>query len=187
MEFLKSLGKGDGSPQNPAQAPNSESTAGASQNAMEFLQGNPAQGENMAKNSAEASTANTEQDAPQAGETGDTQQTAQIVSQVDGQAQDGLQTESVQKTASVTLPAESAAISPAVPAEESVEGTSQNALEYLTGGSAEGQNGNTDTPVTKQPGDTLSIKDLLNAQGVGNPSGTATNPSDNKPEKDSGG
>jgi hypothetical protein len=203
MEFLKSLGKGGGSPQNSVQASNTESTAGASQNAMEFLQESPGQGESKAKESAEVPTAYAGQDTSQSHEAGDAQQSAQNESQddrqtedrdngkvggkSDGQRQDGLQTESEQKKVSVTLPAESAAISPVVPVEESVEGTSQNALEYLTERSAEGQNGNTDAPITEQPEGTLSIQDLLNAQGIGNPSGTATNPDDNKLEKDSGG
>jgi hypothetical protein len=64
-------------------------------------------------------------------------------------------------------PADSFPASPAEPGEEDTTGTSQNALEYLTGESTQTGDGTGNEPVTNPPEGTLTIQDLLNAQGVG--------------------
>ncbi len=192
-----------------ARQPSETSTAGASQNAMEFLKGNSAQGK--AGSGAETSQANQGQGDPQAGEQGqaqaDGQQNgqeaaqaedqgdAQASNQDDGEAQDEQQTETEQTPASSVPPASTTPLSPAEIEEESTAGASQNALEYLTGEQAQASDGKREETAAGEPEGTLTIQELLNAQGVGASIGTAPAPADpaeqeqadeGKPDKDGG-
>ena len=203
-EFLQGLGNGGST----AGDPNATSTAGTSQNAMEFLKSNSAQGDAESEDSTAASqtgqgqgeTQAEEQDMAQAdgqdSAKADGQADGQADVQADGQAQDGQQTETAEKSVSTAPPASTSPISTADPEEESTAGASQNALDYLKGKSIQtGEDMNGETDSTQQEG-TLTIQDLLNAQGISNSTGTApasTNPDeeqqpvDAKPDKDGGG
>lgn len=165
-----------GSPPVTAPDPNAKSVAGTSQNALEFLKGNGSQDSKTGEGSSDSST----------GDSGQGDQQGQ------GDAEAGQQSGEEQKrTASAAD--DGAPLSPASESgSESTTGTSQNALEYLMGqGSQTGQN---IPPDTTSPAGTLSIEDLLKAQGVLNATGTtgtsasdaneAGNPDGNRPEKD---
>jgi|GEM_PF-1255238 len=215
-----------------ARDPNARSTAGASQNAMEFLKGNTGQdgdkGDSGSGSSASAEgqgesrqgeKADSQADGQQNGQ-GDSQESAQsdardsgqadgqgdgqtdgegqaqAEGQDEGQGQDRELTETAEKPASSVSPDNTAPISTLSPEEESTAGASQNALEYLTGKSVQTGDGSTDEPDTGQQEGTLSIQDLLNAQGVGEPTGTAPSspnpdeeqkPGGNRADKDGGG
>ena len=197
-EFLQGLGKAGGI----AGDPNATSTAGASQNAMEFLTNNSGQGEAESEAGATASqtgqgqgqgeSQTDEQNVAQA----DGQNNAQADGQADGQAQDSQQTETAEKSVSTASPASTSPISTTDPEEESTAGASQNALDYLTGKTDQTGDDLKDEPdITPQEG-TLTIQDLLNAQGISNSTGTApasTNPDQEqqpdeiRPDKDGGG
>jgi X-linked retinitis pigmentosa GTPase regulator len=202
---------------NPAGDTNAESTAGTSQNAMEFLAGNAGQGQGQgAGESGTASSGeNQGQGETQEGEQGKAQQNGQEDGQADGQeggqedgqddgqdgeqegdqdndqgdsqeggqnneqAQDEQQTEVPEESDSNIPPSSSDPASPAEPDEESTDGASQNALEYLTGEGGQTDEGTSNEPVTTQPSGTLTIQDLLNARGVGE--STGTNPASNRP------
>ena len=197
-EFLQGLGKAGGI----AGDPNATSTAGASQNAMEFLTNNSGQGEAESEAGATASqtgqgqgqgeSQTDEQNVAQA----DGQNNAQADGQADGQAQDSQQTETAEKSVSTASPASTSPISTTDPEEESTAGASQNALDYLTGKTDQTGDDLKDEPdITPQEG-TLTIKDLLNAQGISNSTGTAPasanpdqeqQPDEIRPDKDGGG
>jgi len=133
--------------------PNATSTEGVSQNAMEFLKG---QGNQMA-NAGEANTASSEDNNKQA----------------DGQEQTGQQsTDEQNRTASASSSESIVPPSSDQSESESTAGASQNALEYLTGGNDR----------TDQEG-TLTIEDLMNAQGVRNATG-AGSPSSSERDDD---
>jgi hypothetical protein len=144
---------------NSSNDPNATSTEGVSQNAMEFLKG---QGNQIA-NAGEANTASSEDNNGQAeaqadGQTDaqtDGQANAQAGQQADGQEQAGQQGTDKQTRTASTSPESTAPPSSDESESESTAGASQNALEYLTGG-----NNRID-----QEG-TLTIEDLMNAQGV---------------------
>ena len=211
-----------GGQQNPDSDSNAQSTAGSSQNAMEFLQGmtgqgeaqnesgtgSSASGETQAESSeGDQATSQTEgqQDSQEQGqETGqaDSQETTQedgkgesqgetsAVGQNEGQSQDSQQTETEEKPDSADSPSNTLPASPAETEEESTAGAAQNALEYLTGESAQTGDDLGGGAETDQAEGTLTIQDLLNAQGVG---GATAKPVDEKqtdetkPEKDSDG
>ena len=121
--------------------PNS-ATAGTSQNAMEFLQGQGEQDGDAGEGTTDASTADT------------------------GQGQEGTETQ-----IAATPPTSPPPVSPEESEEQNVEGVSQNALEYLMGGDAQSEDitnneSQTNDSVT-DPEATLSIEELLNAKGVG--------------------
>ncbi len=171
--------------------PNSRSMAGSSQSAMEYLQGNTDQGNDTAADgtapppprttSADAnaeSVAGTSQNAleflqetgnqnSQAGEgtsessTGDSGQGGQ---QEQADAQAGQQSSEEQERTASNAPEDQSQISTEEPESESTTGTSQNAFEYLAGESANEGQGAPPDPAT--PTGTLSIQDLLNAQGL---------------------
>jgi hypothetical protein len=124
--------------------PNATSTKGVSQNAMEFLKG---QG-NQVANEGEANTASSEDNNGQA----------------DGQEQISQQsTDEQNRTASASSSESIVPPSSDQSESESTAGASQNALEYLTGGNDR----------TDQEG-TLTIEDLMNAQGVRNATGAGS-------------
>ena len=157
--------------------PNATSTEGVSQNAMEFLKG---QG-NQVANAGEANTASSEDNNGQADAQADRQadaQTdgqanAQAGQQADGQEQAGQQsTDEQNRTASASSSESIVPPSSDQSESESTAGASQNALEYLTGGNDR----------TGQEG-TLTIEDLMNAQGVRNAAG-AGSPSSNVRDDD---
>lgn len=202
---------------NSARDTTSESVAGTSQNAMEFLKGNNGQGEGA----GESSTASAGENEKQGGAQGSNQDGTRENGQEDGrengqdeaqgeeqesdqgdeqtgsgnnvQTQDEQQTEVSEEPASNISPAGSDPASPAEPDEESTDGASQNALEYLTGEGDQANEGTgTDTGTTESAG-TLTIQDLLNARGVGsskgiNPASSGPNdeqqPDENIPGKD---
>ena len=197
-----------------ARDPNATSTAGTSQNAMEFLKSNSGQGEaesedgtaasqtdqgegeTEGESSAAASQANqgegeTQTDEQKVAQT-DGQDAAetdgQAEAQADGQEQDSQQSESTQKPDSNVSPANATPVSSAETEEESTEGASQNALEYLTGEDVQAPGSTDDESNTVQPEGTLTIQDLLNARGVGDSTGTdpaSTSPvEEQQPTKD---
>jgi len=222
---------------NPAGNTNTESTAGTSQNAMEFLTGNAGQGadgtasaegkegrgeaqageqgENQTdgqqdgqgdgqEDSQQDGEKDSQDDGEEDGQEGD-QEEDQAEDQGDGQAsgqdseaaQDDQQTEVTEESASSDPPASNDQTTPTEPDEESTDGTSQNALDYLTGdGDQSGEGNPNNEPDTTQPAGTLTIQDLLNAQGVGDSTGTnptSTRPADEQkpdettPDEDGGG
>ena len=146
---------------NPGRDPNAKSTAGASQNAMEFLKG---QSDGEGDDQADGSN--------------------------DGQEQTGEQVETTEEPASSTPPTSTDPVSPAETEEESTAGASQNALEYLTGESIQTSGSSGNEPDTNQPKDTLTIQDLLNAQGVGDTTISIPDdekqPDETKADKDGG-
>ena len=232
MKFLQGSGgqaeePGESTTGEPVSArdPNAKSTAGSSQNAMEFLKGNSGQNKNAGSSGTESSIANGEQSGSQDGQSGgdqssnqhpgqnEGQQDAQAEGQEngqkdgqdagqgddqaneqgagqdagqgegeeDGQSQDGQQSETAEESKDSTSPASDAPASPSEPEEESTAGASQNALEYLTEDSNQAGDGINPEQDTNQAKGTLSLQDLLNAQGVGDTSGTdpaSTNPDD---------
>ena len=129
-----------GTTPNPVQEPNASSTAGASQNAMEFLKGNTGQDNGQSKESP---------------------------GQDNGQSQNSQQNDVAKESTPGSPSASSTLPSPAETEEEQTAGTSQNALEYLKGESDRASGDTDDEPVTNLSEDTLTIQDLLNAQGVG--------------------
>jgi hypothetical protein len=180
---------------NPARDPNAKSTAGTSQNAMEFLKGNTGQGEKATDNgtsTSENNEAQGEQDVAQTGaqqagqedgtaETQDSGQQEQQASaegseQADGEGDEKSQNSSpaeiVQNPASSVPPASTSPVSSTEPEEESTAGASQNALEYLMEESTQVDDDINNQADTNQPEGTLTIQDLLNARGVDNATGT---------------
>lgn len=158
----------------PASAndPNEKSNAGVSQNAMEFLQKSGLQGSGAGSGTDDPSGKNG---------SGDTQNVAQGGATGDAQSQSGQQSNTAQSRSA------NPATSPATPFEPQTEmpdGTSQNALEYLTGGNDQQQSADDTQAIEDQPG-TLSIEELLNARGVIDATG-GVSPSDRKedPDKD---
>ena len=161
---------------NASNDPNAKSTAGVSQNAMEFLKG---QGNQLA-NAGEANGASSDGNNGQADAQADGQSDGQAQS---GQAQDGQQTSDEQNRTASASAESSPSPSPDEPESDSTAGASQNALEYLMG----------NTTPTSQEG-TLTIEDLMNAQGIGNATSTGSpsssaNDEENpdKPPPDNGG
>lgn len=179
---------GSYSPNNAADS-NAKSTAGVSQNAMEFLQG---QG-NQPGNAGEASAATFASNNGQAGEQADSSADSQAGEQVDGQAQAGQQSDDQQNRTADTFSESASAPSP--DEAKSTAGASQNALEYLMGASShtsQTTDGESENPLPELPSltepvpgsgqpaapgsgeqqGTLTIEDLINAQGIGNAAGT---------------
>jgi hypothetical protein len=115
----------------------------------------------------------------------------------EGQALDRQQSETARKPVSTAPPDNDTPVATVEPAEESTEGSSQNALEYLTGErvqTGEAAGGEADTGPA--PAGTLNILDLLNVQGVGGSPVTAPvtpapdekkPPDETKTDKDGGG
>ena len=116
----------------------------------------------------------------------DSRNGAQSGAMGDAQAQTGQQSNAEQSRNANS--ATSTAPSPATPTEpesEIPDGTSQNALEYLTGGSDQQQSSDSTQDNEDQPG-TLSIEELLNAQGVLDATGGVSPPEPkDDPDKDS--
>ncbi|MDX2451418.1 hypothetical protein, partial [Desulfosarcina sp.] len=101
-----------------------------------------------------------------------------------------------QKPDSSISPPSATPVSSAETEEESTEGASQNALEYLTGEDVQAPGSTDDESNMVQPEGTLTIQDLLNAQGVGDSTGTdpastspveEQQPTEKKPDKDGDG
>ena len=166
---------------NAANDPSADSTDGVSQNAMEFLMKSGNLGGNVADQAAGSPGGNT-------GQTGAQGQSAQAQS---SQGQSGQQQASQdqvsQQTGAEQAQTSSSAVVPVPTEEPSTAGTSQNALEYLTGKEAQNE---------ADPVDTLTIEDLVNAQGVsaqigvGTSAGNASDteePDEDTPKKDGGG
>jgi len=156
--------------------PNATSTEGVSQNAMEFLKG---QG-NQVANAGEANTAspvsnNGQADAQDDGQS-DAQASEQASGQADSQAQAEQQSADEQNRTASTSSESTAPPSPDETESDSTEGTSQNALEYLMESSTR----------TNQEG-TLTIEDLLNAQGVRNATGADSQEDPDTTPPDNGG
>ncbi len=108
-------------------------------------------------------------------------------SQNEDQSQDSQQTE-LSKNRDPSDPAVNQPPAPPIEAEEeSTAGAAQNALEYLTGENAQAGDDVSEEGETGQTEGTLTIQDLLNAQGVGS---DITEPVDEKttdettPDKD---
>lgn len=133
--------------------PHERNNAGVSQNAMEFLQRSGLQGSGSGGRPGEPAGRNGSND----GQNG-TQEGANG----GAQAQAGQQRNAAQSRSA--NPA-SSSVSPAEPETDIPDGTSQNALEYLTGGNDQQQSPDDTQLIEDQPG-TLSIEELLNAQGV---------------------
>ena len=143
-----------------------ESMEGSSQNALEFLQQSGNEGENAAESSSDSSLA----DNNKGDEQGDTVEPSQ----------NGQQDSEEQAAASNAPPALTSQDSGSEAEGESTSGVSQNALEFLVGeGNQPGQDQAMPADNSTQEG-TLSIKDLMNAKGVG--SGNAPPPPPDKPD-----
>jgi len=189
----------NGGTANPSTESSATSTAGTSQNALEFLKGTAGQSQSAGESgTASSSTTDSQGENSQASSDSaeaDVQQAGQGEGQEAAQA-DGQQAETTQKTAPNIPPAETSPPPSATPEEESTAGASQNALEYLTGDSAHAGDGSDNEADASPPEGTLNIQDLLNAQGVGSTTGRLPesneaddkqNSDDNPPEKDSDG
>ena len=144
---------------------------------MKFLKG---QGNQMA-NAGEANPASSGDNNGQAGAQANGQANAQANGQAnaqagqqaDGQEQAGQQSTDNQHRTVSTAPESTTPASPDQPETDSTAGASQNALEYLTGGNSR----------TDQEG-TLTIEDLMNAQGVQNAGSPSNNANDQEePDK----
>ncbi len=201
-EFLQGLGKaggnaGDGDSETPAEnggqgeSPTPSETGSQTQIGQQDSSGQDSTAASQT-GQGQGETQTDEQNVAQA----DGQDTAQADVQADGQAQDGQQTETAEKSVSTPPPASTSPISTVDAEEESTAGASQNALDYLTGGSVQTDDGVKDEPDTTQQEGTLTIQDLLNAQGTGNSTGTVPastspneiqKPDEAKPDKDGGG
>ena len=190
--------------------PKARSTGGTSQNAMEFLKSNSGQveaeseGDTMASQTdqgqgeadGESSAAASQADQGEGETQTDEQKVAQADGQTNGQTQESQQSESAQKPdSSISLPG-ATPVSSTETEEESTAGASQNALEYLTGEDVQAPGSTDDESNTVQPEGTLTIQDLLNAQGVGDSTGTnpastspveEQHPNKKEPEKDGDG
>ncbi|MDH4020260.1 MAG: hypothetical protein OEU84_11725 [Xanthomonadales bacterium] len=206
----------------PPRDPNARSTAGASQNAMEFLKGASGQGENAGNSGTDPSQANGGQSGTQGEQSGTEQSNSQQPGQDQGQqdsqsggqenaqkegqdagqgneqangqdegqgeegeqSQDGQQAETAEESEENTSPTMDSSALPSEPEEESTAGASQNALEYLTGDNIQAGDGADPEQDSNQAEGTLSLQDLLNAQGVGDTTGTgpaATSPDNEQP------
>ena len=171
---------------NSSNDPNATSTEGVSQNAMEFLKGQGNQVANAGEaNSASSDGNNGQADTQAGGQTDGQAQSGQAQSgqAQSEQAQDGQQTSDEQARTASASAESSSSPTPDEPESDSTAGASQNALEYLMG----------NTTPTNQEG-TLTIEDLMNAQGVGNstspgpPPGSANDEeSPDKPPPDNSG
>jgi hypothetical protein len=161
--------------------PNARNTGGVSQNAMEFLKG-----QGLAKQDPGGSGENTSSPA------GDSQQ-----GDAQEPSQDTQQDSDEQQAASNAPPALTSLETGSEPEGESTTGVSQNALEFLLG---EGQQQGQDQAMpadTSAPKGTLSIKDLMNAKGIGGANGApppppakpkdAQEPIETPPDGDGGG
>ena len=102
----------------------------------------------------------------------DGQANSQTDQQADGQEQAGQRSTNEQNSLVSASPESTAPASPDQPESDSTAGASQNALEYLTRGNSR----------TDQEG-TLTIEDLMNAQGVRN-AGSPSNSANDKEEPD---
>ncbi len=207
-----------------ANDPGENSTEGVSQNAMEFLMksgnlgvdagnnsvgppggsdGQPGAQEQASQQQAAQAQSGQEQSGQEQSAQGQASQEqsaqAQATQEQSAQAQaaqdQAEQEQSSQDQVTQQADAEQAqtlsATDVQIPADESIKestaGTSQNALEYLTGKGVQNEDA---------PGDTLTIEDLVNAQGVsvqigvGSSDGNKSNeeePDENTPKKDGGG
>ena len=149
---------------NSTNDPNAKSTAGVSQNAMEFLQ---RQGSQLA-NAGEVNSTTS------AGNNG--QADTQADGQAGGQAQTGQQSGDDQNRTASTSSESTTVPSPDETESDSTAGASQNALEYLMGNTGDQQG-------------TLTIEELINAQGIrnatsaGSPSNSARDDEEEVPDK----
>ena len=177
--------------------PNANSTAGTSQNAMEFLKGSSEQsgsdgeeqalsdvdGQQEGQSSGQESAQGSVQDSGQS----ETQGDQQADDQNEGETQDDQQSEGEQESALPSPTTNDSTTSPAETEEESTAGAAQNALEYLTGENTQHSVDKGNEADSEQQQGTLTIQDLLNAQGV---DGAPANPADENqvdktnPEKD---
>ena len=195
------------------QLPSTSSTEGSSQNALEFLSQTSGSSENQGENSTSSTGTGEAQSQAQA----DNSEEKRVVMQKDGrddgqdtgesetpgnsqdEGQDSDSPQSPQSSdqtepdSDMALAADTPPVSSVESDEESTVGASQNALEYLTGKSAQGEEDMDVTPDTTQPNGTLSIQDLLNAQGTGSTADSAPNQvegqqaDENIPDKDKDG
>jgi hypothetical protein len=155
---------------------NSQSTAGASQNAMDFLtkKGGSETGNEV---STDTTTADNNAQGTQTGQAGQENPTGQEAA-ADSSAMTVADSQPVQED----------------PGSQSTDGSSQNAMEYLTGSESQDS---TDATTSASPMDpdgdfevvskgTLSIKDLSNAKGVTSPTqgNLPATPPDEAKEKD---
>jgi len=159
---------------NASNDPNARNTAGVSQNAMEFLkgQGLAKQGSNEQGKNASSPAGFGEQGADGSGEN--------TSSPVGDSTQGDASEQSEQQAVSKPPPALTSLDSGSETEGESTTGVSQNALEFLIGeGNQPGQDQAMPSDTSAQQG-TLSIKDLMNAKGVGN--GNAPPPPPGEPD-----
>jgi len=140
------------------QSTTNSATAGTSQNAMEFLQGQGEQDGDAGEGTTDASTADS------------------------GQEQEGTEAQ-----IAATPPTSPPPVSPEESEEQNVEGVSQNALEYLMGDDAQSEDTTNNESQTNDsvtdPETTLSIEELLNAKGVGETTGTNFEQTIDDPER----
>jgi hypothetical protein len=147
------------------------STAGTSQNAMEFLQGSGNQDGDAGEGNTESSAADNGQ-----GQEGS-----------DTQAQTGQQSEDEQTQHTATPSTTAPPVSSEDSAASVTEGATQNALEYLMGDEVQSADTTVDEVQTSEsagdPEGILTIEDLLNARGVGDVTGTKSQGAVDDPEE----
>ena len=150
----------------------SESEAGAGQQAQEGSESETSAGQ-QAQEGSESETSAGQQ--AQAGSESEASAGQQATDGNGSEADDGQQGAEKPPSTNPTAPADNPQEATAEPEDDSPVGVSQNALQYLAG---QGENDNSDPDQTAPAAvrGTLSINDLLNAQGVGNsPGGNAPN------------
>jgi len=146
-----------------SQGENAQSAASTAQaDGQQAGQGNE---QATAQNSGQGAAQGQEQaDGEQAEEQGE----GQAGSQTDRKTLTSQQSETAVKTVSVPIPDDEFTFSSSAPEQESTVGSTQNALEFLQGGSGQTGDGAGDAAETVPPPvGTLNIQDLLNAKGVG--------------------
>ncbi len=163
--------------------PNARNTGGVSQNAMEFLkgqgltkQGPGGAGENTSSPVGDSQQGDALEQSEQTADAGQSTSESNSVATASndaeansmaGSSQNAQQDSNEQQAASNAPPTLTSLESGSEPEGESTTGVSQNALEFLIG---EGQQQGQDQAMpadTSTPTGTLSIKDLMNAKGVG--------------------
>ena len=172
---------------NASNDPNARNTGGVSQNAMEFLKG-----QGLAKQGpgADNTSATASNDAEAKSMDGSSQNALEFLQNAGNEGDSAAES-------SNAPPALTSLESGSEPEGESTTGVSQNALEFLLG---EGQQQGQDQAMpadTSTPYGTLSIKDLMNAKGVGGANAApppppakpkdAQEPIETPPDKDGGG
>ena len=186
MEFLKSM-SAQGDAQNGSSTNASDSSEGQFEGSQDNQAAAQASGQHAVQEQGQENAQADSQQASQDNGQGETPGNEKAGSQNEDQSQNSQQAETEKKSSLAEPPSITPADSPNEAEEESTAGAAQNALEYLTGDNAQSREEPDNKEETGQTEGTLTIQDLLNAQGVG---AGNTKPADEKqvdetkPEKD---